>query len=462
MTVRARKHRPLAPTTALDYALQELAENRPEDCLRRAVPVLDDVGAGAPALDIVGRAAVSLGAMHVARSAFEVAARALANQGMASHAIAAALAVQRLTGNDALIPELAALLSAEAPRGTEVSVRPPPLVSEEVKPLDLPRAELLELAEKRIAEQRARLPGRLPVRPRHPLWGTLPTAAVERLARSLQVRLFRTSERVLVEGETGGSVFLIARGEVRVARRVPGDEHEAPFSLGEGRPTFPSPVPSGMEELAVIGAEMVFGEMALLTAAPRAASAMTTRASLILEAPADALDEATRDSPALGEELRAYGRRRLVQNLLRTAPLLRNVPGSEHEPLANAFETRVYTPGEALFAQGADCPGLHLIASGRVSVRRVDPDRGDVQIATIGAGGCVGEISLVLRRPTTATVTAMEPTVALVLRPDHFMAVVKHHPTLLAFLYELAVSRDEELHSVVAQSAEDADDLLMV
>ena len=36
------------------------------------------------------------------------------------------------------------------------------------------------------------------------------------------------------------------------------------------------------------------------------------------------------------------------------------------------------------------------------------------------------------------------------------------HPTLLAFLYELAVSRDEELHSVVAQSAEDADDLLMV
>jgi hypothetical protein len=72
------------------YIPPQFAENRPEDCLRRAVPVLDDVGAGAPALDIVGRAAVSLGAMHVARSAFEVAARALANQGMASHAIAAA------------------------------------------------------------------------------------------------------------------------------------------------------------------------------------------------------------------------------------------------------------------------------------------------------------------------------------------------------------------------------------
>lgn len=462
MSSSARKHRPLAPTTALDYALQELAENRPEDCLRRAVPVLDDVGAGAPALDIVGRAAVSLGAMHVARSAFEVAARALASQGMASHAVASALAVQRLTGNDELLPELASILCVDAPRGAEVSVRPPPLVSEEVKPLDLPRENLLQLAERRIEEQRARLPSRLPVRPRHPLWGALPAMAVERLARSLQVRLFRASERVLVEGETGGSVFLIARGEVRVARKVPGDPQELPLSLGEGRPTFPSPVPAGMEELAVIGAEMVFGEMALLTAAPRAASAMTTRASLILEAPPEELDRATQENPELGEELRAFGRRRLVHNLLRTAPLLRNVPGSEREPLANAFETRVYAPGEALFTQGSESPGLHLIASGRVSVRREDPAGSDVQVATIGAGGCVGEISLVLRRPTTATVTAMEPTVSLVLRPDHFMAVVKHHPALLAFLYELAVSRDEELHSVVAQSAEDADEMLMV
>lgn len=462
MTAKARKHRPLAPTTALDYALQELAENRPEDCLRRAVPVLEDVGAGAPALDIVARAAVSMGAMGLARGAFEAASRALAIQGMASHAVAAALAVQRLTGNDDLLPELAAVLGADAPRGPDVSVRPPPLASDEVKPLDLPRAALLEVAEKRVAEQRARLPQQLPIRAKHPLWGALPKGSFERFARSLEVRLFRTSEKVLREGDPGASVFLIARGEVRVARAIPGGAPEVAVSLGEGRPSFPSPVPAGMEELAVIGADMVFGEMALLTAAPRAASALTTRASLILEAPSLALDQAAQDSPALGEELRAYGRRRLVQNLLRTAPLLRNVPGDEHEPLASAFETRVYTPGEALFTQGAESQGLHLIASGRVSVRRSDPERGDVQVATIGAGGCVGEMSLVLRRPTSATVTAMEPTVALVLRPKHFMDVVKHHPALLAFLYELAVSREEELHSVVAQAAEDADDLVVV
>ncbi len=35
-------------------------------------------------------------------------------------------------------------------------------------------------------------------------------------------------------------------------------------------------------------------------------------------------------------------------------------------------------------------------------------------------------------------------------------------PALLASLYELAVSRDEELHSVIAQAPDDADYLLIV
>lgn len=461
MASRARKQRPLAPTTALDYALQELAENRPEECLRRAVPVLDDVGAGAPALDIVGRAAVSLGAMRLARAAFECAVRALATQGMASHAVAAALAVKHLTGNDEWLPRLAAVLGAEATRDANVSLRPPPLASEEVRPSGLSRAALLEHAEKRVAALRASLPQTLPVRARHPLWGALSESAFVELARSMEVRLFRTNERVLTEGEKGGSLFVVARGEVRVARKLTLEEPELALSLGEVRPTLPAPVPAGMEELGVLGAEMVFGEMALLTAAPRAASAFTTRASLVLEVPTAALDRLTAESPALGEELRAYGRKRLVQNLLRTAPLLRNVPGDEREPLANAFETRVYVPGEVVMAQGAESPGLHLIASGRVSVRR-DDGAERVQLATVGAGGCVGEISLVLRRPTSATITALEPTVCLVLRPDRFKDVVKHHPTLLASLYELAVAREEELHSVVAQVAEEADDPIVV
>jgi CRP-like cAMP-binding protein len=56
---------------------------------------------------------------------------------------------------------------------------------------------------------------------------------------------------------------VVARGEVRIARKVAASEAGAE----EG---------DEPEELAVLGAEAVFGEMALLTEAPRAASVHTT------------------------------------------------------------------------------------------------------------------------------------------------------------------------------------------
>ena len=87
---------------------------------------------------------------------------------------------------------------------------------------------------------------------------------------------------------------------------------------------------------------------------------------------------------------------------------------------------------------------------------------GQLYLATLGAGEAVGEVSLVLRRPTNAAVVALEPTVAMVLQPAHFMDVVRGNPALLASLYELAVSRDEEMHSVVAQAPDDAEHLLIV
>ncbi len=441
--MRARSRTPsLAPTSALDHALEALARNDPEACLRHAVPALADVGADAPAADLVGRAAVMLGAMAVARPAFETAARALAVQGMAGHAIAAALAVHRLTGSDTVLTELARVFGADAQRTEASSVRPPPLASVEVSALPdtTPRADLLSQARAGIDALAKGLPATLPVRTRHPLWGSLPPGAFERFARALEVRICPTGEQVITEGEPGQSVFVVARGEVRVVRGA-GDD---------------------AVELAVLGAESVFGEMALLTDGPRAASARTTRAAVLLEAPREALEEAALEVPAVGDELGAWGRRRLVANLVRMSALLREVPPGARETLVDAFETVRHAAGEVVVAEGDPAPGLYLLATGRVEVRRREADGQDLVVATIGPGGCVGEVSLVLRRPASATVVALVPTVSLVLRPERFLAVVHEHPELLASLYALAVERSEELNTVVAQVAVDADDLVIV
>ncbi|MBL8601942.1 MAG: cyclic nucleotide-binding domain-containing protein [Myxococcales bacterium] len=459
MSKSNKRARPLAPTDALDLALAALSQNDPEGCLRRAVPALTDVGAGAAALDVVGRAAVALGNMHLARMAFSTAARALAIQGQSSHAIASAVAVLRLSGGDeSALRELAAVFSSDAMRaGSDLSVAPPPLSSTPVEALSqgVTRQELMNEARKLVEAAREAQPESLPVRRRHALWASLTGDEFVRFARTLEVRLVPPGATVLREGERGSSVYVVARGEVRIARARPS------LKIVDAAVKERHPLPDELDELAVLGAEAVLGEMALLTAAPRAASALSTRATLLLEAEREALEAAVAESPALGEVLLAWGRRRLVENLLRTAPLLKAVPSSERGPLAEAFETRVFAAGETLFTQDTEAAGLFLLASGEVEVHRQEGDA-NLVVGRIGAGGCVGEISVVLRRPTNATVIALEATVALVLRPDHFLTVVRGHPTLLASLYELAVSREEELLDVLAAPSEEADDLIML
>lgn len=461
---RARKVRPLAPTDALDHAYAALVQNDPEACLRRAIPALDDEGAGAPALDAVARAAVALGSMHLARTAFTAAARALALQGMVTHALAAAVSARRLSGSDAALESVARCLSFDAPREPgAVSIPPPPLTSEPVAPLDasVHREALLARAQAAVDAALAADDAPLPPRRRHALWGALRGDELVRLGRVLDVRLVPAGATVIREGEHDGSVYVVARGEVRVARQSPTLKIVNEVDDTEARLSAPVALPDDHEELAVLGAEAVLGEMALLTAAPRAASAQATRATLLVEINPDALAAAVADAPALGEALAAWGRRRLVSNLLRTATLLRPVPPSERASLAEAFEPRRYEAGEVLFAQGSEPQGLFLLASGQVDIVRSEGDS-ETRIASVGPGGCVGEVSLVLRRPTSATVIAVEPTVALLLDAEHFMGVVRRHPALFATLYELAVQRAEELISLLEAPAEDADDLVLV
>jgi CRP-like cAMP-binding protein len=151
----------------------------------------------------------------------------------------------------------------------------------------------------------------------------------------------------------------------------------------------------------------------------------------------------------------------MVQNLVRTSPILSAVQPDERPALVERFETRVYEKGEKLISEGGNSTGLHLIASGEVAVVRVESGEPFV-LATLGPGDIVGEVALVLRRSSSADVVAVHPTVTLHLATEKFMSLIREHPTILAELYELAVKRDDETRSIVAQEAASADDYVLV
>ncbi len=438
---RPSRIRPLAPTHALDHALDSLARGDHDATLRCAIPALADEGSGAAAADIVGRALAAVGRSPLAVQAYELALVLLMNHGLVPHAVAAALALCAATGRDTPLETVARQFGNDAPKG---SAAPPPLKSDTVEALapSIGRDELIARADaalkavvrpKKIAPHSGNLP----------LWSALPTAAFVRFAKALEVRAVAPGEVLLREGERGDGAIIVARGEVRVARAgsVEGEDET---------------------ELAVLGAGAIVGEMALVTDAPRAATVTATRGGLVLVAPRAALDEAARDVPAVGDQVLAFCHKRLVDNVMRTSFILREIPTHEREGLSQLFATRTFEAGNALLAQGEPTGGLHLIAAGSVDVRRQDETGEMLRIATLSAGSCVGEIGLVLRRPATASVVATTPVVSLELSADRFLPMVKDRPTLLSRLYDLAVRRDDETLNVIAQEAEEIDDSVLV
>jgi cAMP-dependent protein kinase regulator len=246
---------------------------------------------------------------------------------------------------------------------------------------------------------------------------------------------------VIAEGEEGAEAYIVARGELEVRKDT--DEKRS-------------------ITLARLTNGALFGEMALLSRAPRAASVVACRPSILLVARRDALEAVAEKRPDIGIELAAHCRRRMVANLVRTSQSLLSVPAAERPALVERFETKVFEKGDKLIEEGKDASGLHLIASGEVAV--VGHEGGEpFVLATLGVGETVGEVALVLRRKANADVVAVHPTVTLHLPREDFIDLVRVHPAILAGLYLLAVERDEETASALRQStATLAEDYILV
>ncbi|HPY20493.1 MAG TPA: cyclic nucleotide-binding domain-containing protein, partial [Polyangiaceae bacterium] len=271
------------------------------------------------------------------------------------------------------------------------------------------------------------------------LFSDLDPPSLRALIEQFEVMSVPKDALIIQEGDEGAEAYIVARGELEAIRTV------------DDQTTV----------LARLTAGSLFGEMALLSRAPRAASVIACRPSILLVARKDALDQVAVGFPSVGTVLASHCQRRMVQNLIRTSAILRAVGPDERPALIERFVTRTFEPGEILIEQGETAAGLHLIASGEVSVSREENEE-TLVLASLGPGDIVGEVSLVLRKPSTARVTAKHATLCLHLPTEDFLELIREHPAILAELYDLAVRRDEETSTIVAQEVFDVDDALLI
>ncbi|HEX3771207.1 MAG TPA: cyclic nucleotide-binding domain-containing protein [Polyangiaceae bacterium] len=416
----------------IDRALALLLANETEAALRWAASAVERAPSMPSGLVITCRLLEQMGRPEAAIEGFKLAVRRAIDGANLPLAVAA-IGDLRALGVD-VTDDLDALASAfcmGSDRLTETEAPPPPLPNfEGFQPLSsfltgpalTSKATQIVHAAKRDYDEATDGAEMLLTAPL-PLFSAMPKEALRDLLAAFEMITVPAGQPVIQEGEEGSEAYIVARGELEVLRD--GGEEKPPIMLAR----------------LVAGA--LFGEMALLSRAPRAASVVATRPSILLVAKREALETVAEGRPEVAVELAAHCRRRMVANLGRTSPVLVAVPPQERTMLVERFETRIYEKGEKLVTQGEDAAGLHLVASGQVAVVAHDGEE-TVMLSALSPGETVGEVALVLRRKANADVIAVHPTVTLFLPREEFMSLVHDHPGVLHGLYMTAVRRDDE------------------
>lgn len=368
---------------------------------------------------------LALGEVQRAAEVYAALARHAAHGGYPLRALVALKILSTLEPQlGALLRGIADLYAAGSPRlGRGVRLSPgdpeqalPPALRLDPRPA---RPDLIDAAA-RLGVDLDRIGAAYPaLLPPIPLLSELPADSFAAMLEALSLRRVRAGETVVAEGEPGDAFYVLARGEVRVSKHLAHGDIASLASLHDGA---------------------IFGEMALVSDAPRTATVTAVRDCDLLVFDRSALAGASRLSTALATALDKFTRERLLHNLLATAPLFRPLEPKQRFDLARRFTPHDMVAGTDVIREGERGRGLFVLLSGEVDVWKVDGEE-KVLLATLGAGEVFGEISLLKDAATSASVTAARDSTVLFLAREYFQRLVAAVPAIRAYVEGLSEGR---------------------
>ena len=249
--------------------------------------------------------------------------------------------------------------------------------------------------------------------PHIPLFSALSTEEfLAVLNGAIDAKTIRAGQAVVTEGEPGSSMFAIAQGSVSVWREA--------------------------HKVAVMREGEFFGEMALLSGAPRMASVKADTDVVVLEFPRESMGPVIKKHPGVRAGLEQFYRERMLANLMRANPLLQLLTDAQRAGLTKAFTPCTFAADEVVLEEGAPGAAVFLLLRGKCSVSQsnsagVYPD--------LVEGDAFGEISVLTTLPVSATIKAKEPVLALCVMADDFRALVLVNPDVSKKVQQLASER---------------------
>lgn len=355
---------------------------------------------------------------------------------------AAELAIQ-----DGIVEELILDVEEAAPEELdaeiEIEPEPEPVVAAPAPPPARPPPSPVQAAPPArppAAATAQPLPGRPPGLPTIPIFSDLGRDAFMALMQGMVLHRVDQGDAILREGESGQSFFVVASGRFSVTKRDERGESVLLAHLGEGD---------------------FFGEMALLSGAPRAATVAADAPSEVLEFKPEVLVSIARQHPQLAQSIRRFYRHRLLANAMATSAVFRPFPTGDRKLIMSKFVARETKAGEPIIREGEPSDGLYVVLEGAVDVLKRQAGK-DVLVSQLREGDLFGEMSCLRKIPATASIVVRRPGTLLKLPRKTFDELVVSYPQILELVSDLSSERTENLDAILSGHAEWTDEGLVL
>jgi serine/threonine-protein kinase len=152
----------------------------------------------------------------------------------------------------------------------------------------------------------------------------------------------------------------------------------------------------------------------------------------------------------------SYDKSQIIARLREKYVFFSDFTEDELQTIFKLSQKKKYIPGEYIIREGTIGTKMFVIISGTVSVQN-DRNGQEIEIQRLGPGSCVGEMSLVDKMERSASVVAVEPTLAIainetVLRLSNPAICLKLYRNLAAMLSEKLRVNDCKYRELLAKS----------
>ena len=146
---------------------------------------------------------------------------------------------------------------------------------------------------------------------------------------------------------------------------------------------------------------------------------------------------------ALSDEEQAAIEREMEAIVMRSH-LFKSLDEAGRRSLLESGFVMHFEPGDMLLREGDPGDTMFLVLEGTVRVATDAPAGGSVQLADLGRGACVGEVSVLTKGPRTATVIAMTPVATVTFARHRIERILESHPRVRTLLEALVEGRAQD------------------